>query len=110
MLYTCSQDFFDKVSAIVPLSREAEMEYVALMKQGDTKAREIIINNYLPFVASYVRMHFRDRVPLGLIYRLISTLEKSVDQFNFHQQPRSFYSFLSFRFRRDFIEYIADCN
>lgn len=110
MLYTSSRDFFDKVSAIQPLSRDAEMQYVTLMKQGDMKAREIIINSYLPFVASYAKRYFNDEVTLGLIYRFLSTLEKSVDQFNFHQETRSFYSFLSLRFRRDCIEYIAGCD
>ena len=55
MIYTSCEDFFEKASHVSRLSREEEKTCATLMKDGDSEARQRIINGYIPYVASFVK-------------------------------------------------------
>lgn len=107
MLYTSSQDFFDKAAQCLRLSREEEKQCAVLMKSGDAEARQKIINNYIPFVASYVKRYSGYKPSLQMIYRCLQALEKQVDKFDFSQDRESFIRPLGWVLRQEITRYIA---
>ena len=54
MLFISVDDFFQKARNVARLSRSDEMELALAMKEGNTDARQAIINSYLPLVAGYL--------------------------------------------------------
>ena len=107
MLYISSQDFFDKAVQCLCLSRDEEKQCAVLMKSGDSEARQKIINNYIPFVASYVKRYSGDKPSLQMIYRCLQALENQVDKFDFFQDRESFIHLLSWVLRQEITRYIA---
>lgn len=108
MLYKHADDFFKQAAAIKRLSREEEKECARKMKSGDESARQMIINSYLPLVASCAKRYFSGDTSLELIYRFLNILESSVDSFNFENDNYSFMSHLSSRFRQEAARFIVD--
>lgn len=108
MLFVSIDDFFQKSLSSHRLSKEDEKACVIKMSEGDTTARQDIVNSYLPLVASYVRRYPKEVQTLEMIYRCISTLEKGVDSFNFLQDNETFIHHMSWRLRQCITRYIAD--
>ena len=108
MLFISVDDFFEKVKHINKLSRSEEVEYARKMQDGDTDARDRIIENYLPYVASSVK-HLRSKfLTLELILRCCVSLEKAVDSFDFLQDSERFPHRLNWWLRQTITRYIAE--
>ncbi len=107
MLYKSSQDFFDMAAQCLHLSRDEEKQCAVLMKSGNAEARQKIIDNYIPFVASYVRRYSGDKLSLQMIYNCIHALETQVDKFDFLQDGVLFVRPLGWALRQEITRYIA---
>lgn len=107
MLFTCAEDFFNKVSKIKRLSRQEEKDLFVCMKAGDMTARGRIIENYLVIVAARIRRLPKDMQSLDLIYSCIQALERAVDQFNFLQESETFTHRLCSITQREFTRHIV---
>jgi hypothetical protein len=108
LLFTCTEDFYAKAAACEKLERESEKTYARMMAEGDGNARERIMLSYLPAVAAFVKRKSRSEQTLELIYRLVDSLEKAVESFDFQQEGESFSHRLTLVMRKAFTEYIAD--
>ena len=108
LLFTDAKDFFTKAAAAERLSRESEKACAQRMAQGDSEAREKIILSYLPAVAAFAKRKSRGKCSLELIYRLIASLEKAVDSFDFAQEREAFLRRLTLAMKKALTEYIAD--
>lgn len=109
MLFTSSDDFFQKASLLPPLSSEEEKQCAILMKIGDSEALQKIIDNYIPFTASYVKRFSGKYVSLELIYRCLNLLEREVKDFDFLKANESFTRRLGFALRQEITRYVVDC-
>lgn len=108
MLYIHAQDFCEKASACQRLTRREEIEAAAAMQQGDLRARQRLINCYLPMVAGYIRRCQPQYQSLHLVYACLQALEKTVDSFNFLQDREPFAHRLGWQLRRTIVRYMAD--
>ena len=108
LLFTDAKDFFTKAAAAERLSHESEKACAQRMAQGDSEAREKIILSYLPAVAAFAKRKSRGKCSLELIYRLIASLEKAVDSFDFAQEREAFSRRLTLAMKKALTEYIAD--
>lgn len=108
MLYISVEDFMQKVSGLSKLSRPEEKALALKMRQGDSAARQAIIDSYLPMVAGFVRRMPESVRTLNAVYRCVASLEKGVDSFNFLQDGESFTHHLSWRMRQCLTACIAD--
>ena len=111
MLFTCSCDFFDyayKIKRIKPLTAEEEKELAILIRQGDENARQKLIDNYLPFVASTIKKYSSNEPSLDLIYRAITVLNNLIDSHDFSKENNSFTRALSFKLHQTLTNFIAD--
>lgn len=109
MLYTCSKDFFEETAKIKRLSREEEKEYGKKMQNGDEEAKRMLINSYLPVVASIIKRYTSNEPSLEVIYRAINTLEEMITKYDF-QQDNLFMNALSLSLRQIMTRYIAESN
>lgn len=107
MLYTSSQDFFDKASECLRLSRDEEKQCAVSMKNGSAEARQRIIDNYIPFVAACVKKYMGKKASLQFIYGCLQRLEIMVDKFDFLQGSEAFTHSLSLALRQEITKYIA---
>ena len=107
MLFTCAEDFFNKVSKIKRLSRQEEKALFVCMKAGDMTARERIIESYLVIVAARIRRLPKHMQSLDLIYSCIQALERAVDQFNFLQECEPFTHKVCLLCQKEFAKNIA---
>ena len=78
------------------------------MLNGDTLARQKLIEGYLFEVRNIVIHSYTEMQTLELIYRCISELEKMVDYFNFIQDSEPFLHRLSLKLKQVVTGYIAD--
>ncbi len=108
MLFISVDDFFQKTRDVIRLSRSDEKEYALKMKEGDAEARQVIVNSYLPMVASYIRRSPKELQTLETIYSCIRSLEKGVDGFNFLQDSETFTHHLSWRLRQCITRCLVD--
>lgn len=108
MLFISVEDFFQKASEAVHLSRDEEKRLALEMENGNTDARQAIINSYLPMAAAHIRRAPEVLRTLHTVYRFIDSLEKGVDTFRFQQDGESFVHHLSWRFRQCITHCIAD--
>ena len=108
MLFISVDDFFQKARDVICLSRNDEKKYALKMKEGDAEARQAIVNNYLPMVASYIRRSPKELQTLETIYSCIRSLEKGVDGFNFLQDSETFTHHLSWRLRQCITRCLVD--
>jgi len=107
MIYTSITDFYEKANSFSRMSRQDEIECAVRMKNGDAKAREMIINSYLPVVAAHVRRVSPKLQTLGLVLYCQQALEKAVDTFDFVQNSETFTHRLSWWLRQATTKYIV---
>ena len=107
MIYLSIDDFYEKVSKISRMTREEELECAKRMKEGDSSAREQLIESYLPFVAGHIKRRTSDLQSLGHVLYCIQALEKAVDNFNFFQEGETFAHRLSWYLRQADVKYIV---
>lgn len=100
MIYISVVDFFEKVSTCSPMSRQEEIECARQMKNGDTAARERLIQSYLPMVADCIKHAKPHMQNLALVLYCVQALEKAVDSFNFLQDSEPFSHRLSWHLRQ----------
>ncbi len=107
MLFISVDDFYEKVAKLSRMSRQEEIECAIKMKDGDSLARERLIQSYLPMVASQIRWAPSDIRDLGLVLHCQLALEKAVDSFNFLQDSETFSHRLSWCLRQTVVKYLA---
>ncbi len=108
MIYMSIDDFYEKVSSFPPMNRQEETECALQMKNGDTDARERMVQCYLPMIAGRMRRLSPHLQTLGMALYCQQALEKAVDSFNFFQDRESFSHHLSRYLRQAVTAYIAD--
>ena len=108
MIYLSVEDFFDQASRYSRLSREEEKLCAVKKNGGDAKAREALINSYLPFVAALIRRQPKENQRLHTVYACIKVLDKAVDEFNFLQERETFTPYLSIRLKNCLIKCYVD--
>ena len=106
MVYLSAEDFYEKVSHITRMTRQEEIECARRMKDGDLMAREALVSNYLPLVASHMKRLQKEKQTFGLLLYCIQALEKAVDSFNFLQEGETFAHRLSWHLRQADVKYI----
>ena len=111
MLYTSTEDFYNKAATIKRLSLEEEKELARKMKDGDEDAYKTLRDSYLPVLGSYLK-RYTHTPSLSMIYRGITVLNESISTFDFQFDSPSpncvFVHVLSDRIRRMMVQYIAD--
>ena len=107
MIFISIDDFLTKVNKIQRLTREEEALLACRAAKGEEGAKQQLFEGYLPFVASFVKRLPKDIQSLDTVYRLISTLKSSLDDFDFNAGG-SFVHYLSRRLRRCSVECIAN--
>ena len=108
MLFTGTEEFFDHVASISPLTKEETKRLGAQLAAGDASAREALIRGHLPFVASFIRRDPKDLQTLHTVYACISTLETAVDRFDFTRENGRFVDDLGRRLRQCIVRCIAE--
>ena len=107
MLFVSIDDFFKKASECKILTRQEELEYAVAMKNGDTEARERLIQSYIPMVASHIKHAKPNMQTLGLVMYCMNALDKAVDSFNFVQESETFAHRLSWALRQAVVSYMV---
>ena len=111
MLFTSPSEFVNYVNKIktgTPLTREQVKEFAIKLKQGDEKAREKLVDNYLPYLYSTIKKYSTGEPSLELIYRAKIDLNELIDSHNFLKENDSFTRALSFKLRKTITKFIAD--
>lgn len=107
MIYISVQDFYEKAAQCKVLTRQEEIECALMMKNGDTAARERIIQSYIPMVAGFIKRAKQNLQTLGMVVYCMQALEKAVDSFDFAQDSETFARRLSVYLRQAAVKYIA---
>ena len=110
MFFISVEDFYAKAKNMRPLTREEEKSLYLKMRAGDAEARMILLQSYLPFIASFIKRSPENIRTLDTVYRCIAALERCADGFDFSQDSESFVHRLSFHLRSCIIGAIADKN
>ena len=108
MLFISAEDFFEKVEHLPLLSREEELRWAQLMREGDPHAKEKLVEGYMPHVASVIRKMRPEYQKLELVFRCCTALEKAVEQFDFFQDSEHFSHRLSWWLRQTTTRYIVE--
>lgn len=108
MLFISSDDFFEYVKNLRPLTIEEEKEFSFLLKNGDENAKNKLVDNYLPYVASIIKRNSRGKPSLELIYRAILDLINLLESYDFSKENGSFTRALSFKLRQTITKFIAN--
>lgn len=108
MIYLSVEDFFDQASRCSRLSREEEKLCAVKKNGGDAKAREELVNSYLPFVAALIKHQPKENQRLHTVYACIKVLDKAVEEFNFLQDHETFPHHLSIRLKNCLIKCYID--
>ena len=107
MIFFNIDDFYGKADGYIRLSRQEEIECAKAMKNGDSIAREQLIQSYIPMVAAHVKRMKPHLQTLGLVMYCVNALEKAVDSFDFLQDSETFSHRLSWWLRDATVKYIA---
>ena len=107
MYFTSTEDFFKKAEESHRLSREEEKALGLLKSQGDTAARDVLVQGYLAFAASFVRRAPENIRTLNTVYACVDCLEKCVDRFDFTKDGEPFVNHLGNALRRCITRCIA---
>ena len=107
MVYISIDDFYRKASNCTRLTRQEEIEYAQAMNNGNSIARERIIESYIPMVAGHIKHMQPHLQTLGLVVYCMNALEKAVDSFDFMQEGETFTHRLSWWLRQASASYIA---
>lgn len=105
MLSVTIEDFYKKASACHVMTRQEEIECAKKMKAGDTDARALLIESYMPMVVSFIKRQQPDMQKLGLVLYCQQTLEKLVDSFDFLQDNEPFSHRLNWGLRQAAVQY-----
>ena len=108
MLYVTIEDFYAGAGEATRLTREQEKACATAMAQGDTDARQRLIQSYLPMVAAAIRRAPQQIQTLHTVYAAISTLERGIDDFNFQEEGETFAHHLSWRLRQCLVRCLVD--
>ena len=108
MLFISAEDFISRASKLPRMTREEEKRCAQSILQGDTEARERLVQSYLPLVAAHVRRAPKSIQTLKTVYCCIVALEKGVDSFNFLQDGEPFSHHLSWSMRQCITRCIAE--
>ena len=107
MIYVDINDFYEKARLCNRLTRKEEIECAKKMKDGDTDARERLIQSYIPMVANHIK-HMKPYMHnLGMVIYCMQALEKAVDSFDFMQENEPFSHRLSWWLRQAVVNYIV---
>ena len=107
MLFINVQDFYNKAYEYKKLTREEEKALAQRMKD-DPKARQALINSYLPMIASFIDRLKVDYQSLELVYRCIQALEQCVEKFDFQQDSETLAHRYNWYLRQTITRYIVD--
>ena len=107
MVFISIDDFYKKAALCRVLTRQEEMACAQKMKNGDSAAREKLIQSYLPAVAGHIRRAKPHMQNLGLVLYCVQALEKAVDAFDFLQESEPFSHRLGWYLRQATAEYIV---
>lgn len=107
MIYIDIQDFFQKAAACKRLSRQEEIDCALRMKDGDSDARNCIIQSYLPIIAGHIKRLPEHMQTLGCALYFQAELEKAIDYFNFLQDREPFLNRINRICRQAVIKYIT---
>ena len=108
MVFYSKEDFFEKCCGFRRLSREEECRCARQMKAGELQARQMLLESYLPMVASHIRRMPGEQQTLGMILFCCQALETAVDSFDFLQDSETFSHRLSWHLRNASVKYIAE--
>lgn len=108
MIFKTTQEFFDYTKSIKRIPRDQEKEYAKkVQEQGDEEAKRMLVQSYLPMVASCIKRYAWEEPSLDMVYRCIGVLEDAVSKCDF-QQDNAFVNILSSRLRRAMMWYIEN--
>lgn len=107
MIYTSLEDFYAKAASCQSLTRQEERSYALRMAQGDTDARQRLIEGYLPMVAAHIRRLSANMQQFALVIYCVHALEQAVDSFDFLQDSETFTHRLSWYLRQATAQYIV---
>ena len=107
MIFVSIDDFYEKAALCNVLSRQEEIECAIEMKNGDTAAREKLIQSYMPMVARHIKYAKPHMQNLGLVLYCRQALEKAVDSFDFLQDSEPFCHRLNWYLRQAIVNYIV---
>lgn len=105
MVYVSIEDFYEKAGSFSHMSRQEEIECAHQMKNGDTLARERMIQSYLPMAARHIKRMPQHLQTLGLALYCQQALEKAVDHFDFLQDSEPFSHRLNWHLRQAAVKY-----
>lgn len=108
MVFVSVDQFLAVAKKVKRLTRSEEKELGQKKNDGDTAARQALIEAYFPHVAAVIRRSPDEIKTLNTLYRCLDALEKAVDTFNFLQDGETFSHALSFRLRQCITRCIAD--
>lgn len=109
MLYISPKDFYNQIAYFKKLSREAEIECAIKMHNGDTVAKEKLIDSYLPILGAFLkRWAIEGKPPMKLIYQGILVLEDSIQSFDFEKNDPQFAQFLENKIKIMITQYISN--
>ena len=107
MVFISVDDFYEKADSCYVLTRQEEIKCASEMKDGNTVARDRLIQSYIPMVARHIKHTKSHLQNLGLVLYCIQALEKAVDSFDFMQDNEPFSHRLSWWLRDATAKYIA---
>lgn len=107
MIFLNVDDFYRKADCCLRLTRQKEIECAKAMKNGDSSAREQLLQSYLPVVAAHIKRMQPHLQTLGLVMYCVQALEKAVDSFDFIQDSETFSHRLSWWLRDATAKYIV---
>jgi len=110
MIYISVEDFYEKAALCTKMTRQEEIECARKMQNGDTAAREKLIQSYIPMTAGIMKRSPAHMQTLGLALYCMQALEKAVDSFDFAQEREPFSHRLSWWLRQAMTGYIANRN
>ena len=108
MLFVTMEEFYAAAQAATRLTREQERECALRMAQGDTGARDALVQGYLHLVAAPIRRAPREIQTLQTVYTCLASLEEGVERFDFLQDGETFAHHLSWRMRQCLTRCIAE--
>ncbi|MBQ7379514.1 MAG: hypothetical protein IJW70_07560 [Clostridia bacterium] len=108
MLFISSEQFLVQANALKKLTRQQEKAAYVQMRAGNKDAKESLVESYLPVVAAMAKRVSTGEPSMELVCRMVATLEREVEQFDFSQESEPFTHRLSLVLKKVVAEYITD--
>ena len=99
-MFISTEDFFNKINTMAPLTDEDFQTLVLRMRGGDEAARDALVRGFLPFVASFIRRAPRRIKTLHTVYACIACVEECVACADGARDKRAFAAELGRRLRQ----------